>query len=86
VRKQTFVTAYAIGLYIHFLINLVVAGYFLFTILHVTHEDTVALCQHALPNPQTQAQCASVLGDVPRVYAVVVSTVLVLELCKPHRG
>ncbi|KAI0250380.1 hypothetical protein BJV78DRAFT_1128023 [Lactifluus subvellereus] len=80
VRKQTFVTAYAVGLYIHFLINFGVAMYFLAVILHATHEDTVVLCQHALRNPQSQDQCGSLFGAIRGVYAGLVSVVLVIEL------
>ncbi|KAI9507447.1 hypothetical protein F5148DRAFT_981447 [Russula earlei] len=80
VRKLTFMTAYAIGLYIHFLINLIVAGYLLFVILHTTQTDTAALCQHALKNAQAQNQCASLFGAIRGVYAALATLVLVVEL------
>jgi hypothetical protein len=85
VRKQTFVTTYAIGLYIHFLMNLGVAGYFLYFILHATHDDTVALCQHSLKNPQSQEQCTTLFQSIRNLYAGLVSIILVVELCKLPR-
>jgi len=80
VRKLTFVTAYAIGLYIHFLINLIVAGYLLFVILHTTRTDTAALCQHALKNTQSQSQCESVFDAIRGLYAGLATLLLVVEL------
>ncbi|KAI0300984.1 hypothetical protein B0F90DRAFT_1574850, partial [Multifurca ochricompacta] len=80
VRKQTFVTAYAIGLYIHFVINLSVAGYLLFAILHATRSDTVTLCQHALKNSQTQDQCETLFDTIRGVYAGLASIILIIEL------
>ncbi|KAH9985981.1 hypothetical protein BJV74DRAFT_546556 [Russula compacta] len=80
VRKLTFVTPYAIGLYIHFLVNFSVAMYLLFAILHSTRTDTVVLCQHVLSNAQSQGQCDSIFGAIRGVYAVLASLILVVEL------
>jgi len=80
VRKLTFVTAYAIGLYIHFLINLIVAGYLLFVILHATRTDTAALCQHALKNSQSQSQCESLFDAIRGLYAGLATFLLIVEL------
>jgi len=80
VRKQTFVTAYMVGLYVHFLINLIVALYLLVLILHSTHIDTVILCQHALKNAQAQGQCATLFDSVRGLYAGLASFILVVEL------
>ncbi|KAI0297195.1 hypothetical protein BC826DRAFT_907802 [Russula brevipes] len=80
VRKLTFATAYAIGLYVHFLINLSVAAYLLFIILHATRTDTVALCQHAIKNAQAQSQCGSLFTAIRGLYAGLASFVLLVEL------
>jgi len=80
VRKLTFATAYAIGLYVHFLINLSVAAYLLFIILHATRTDTVALCQHAIKNAQAQSQCGSLFTAIRGLYAGLASLVLLVEL------
>jgi len=85
VRKLTFVTAYAIGLYIHFLINLIVAGYLLFVILHATRTDATALCQHALKNAQTQSQCESLFDTIRSLYAGLATFLLIVELCECPR-
>ncbi|KAI0058070.1 hypothetical protein BV25DRAFT_1310005 [Artomyces pyxidatus] len=83
VRKQTFVTAYCIGLYIHFVLNLGVAGYFLFVIVHATHSDAVAACQHAITNTDAQGQCTNLLGVAKWIYVTVASVLLFVELCTP---
>jgi hypothetical protein len=80
VRKLSFVTAYAVGLYIHFLINLSVASYLLFVILHSTNADTVTLCQNVLTNQQAKAQCDSLFDSIRGLYAGLASFILVVEL------
>lgn len=83
VRKQTFVTAYAVGLYVHFLINLGVAGYLFFVILHATREDTDVLCQHAISgSSQAQDQCSTAFNTIRGIYAALASIILVIELCE----
>jgi len=81
VRKQKFVTAYAIGLYVHFLINLGAAGYLLSVILHATNKDTDVLCQHAISsNSQAQNQCSTLFNTIRGFYAALASIVLIIEL------
>jgi len=80
VRKQTFVTAYAVGLYVHFLLNLGVAGYLFSVILHATREDTNVLCQHAVSNSQGQSQCSTVFNAIRGAYAALASAILIIEL------
>ena len=82
VRKQTFVTAYAVGLYVHFLLNLGVAGYLFSVILHATREDTNVLCQHAISNSQGQSQCSTVFNTIRGAYAALASAILIIELCE----
>jgi len=76
------VTAYTVGLYIHFLINLSVAIYLLFVILHATNTDTVALCRNVLQNQQAKNQCDSLFDSIRGLYAGLASFVLVVELCE----
>lgn len=85
-RKQAFVTAYAVGLYVHFLLNLGVAGYLLVVIVHATRTDTKALCQNAISNTQGQDQCSTVFNAIRGAYAALASLILVIELCEsfPH--
>jgi len=80
VRKLTLATTYAVGLYIHFLINLIVATYLLFVILHTTHTDTVALCQNVLVNQQSKDQCNSIFDSIRRLYAGIAFSILTVEL------
>jgi hypothetical protein len=82
VRKLTLATTYAVGLYIHFLINLSVATYLLFVILHTTHTDTVALCQNVLVNQQSKEQCNSIFDSIRRLYAGIAFFILTVELCE----
>jgi len=79
-RKLTFVTAYTVGLYVHFLINFIVAMYLLFVILHATHEDTVDLCEHVLTDAQSKDQCDTLFNSVRALYAGLASFILIVEL------
>jgi len=80
VRKLKFVAAYAIGLYVHFVINLIVAAYLLYVILHATREDTVSLCENALRNTQAKDQCDTLFRTIRGVYAAIASSILIVEL------
>lgn len=82
VRKLTFVTAYVVGLYVHFVINFAVAMYLLFVILRATRKDTVTLCEQVLRNAQSQGQCDSLFSAIRGLYAGLASFVLVVELCE----
>jgi len=80
VRKQSFVTIYCICLYVHFLINLGVAGYFLYVILHAEHSDAIEACKDAIQDTNAQDQCLGLLNIAKGVYAAVASVLLLLEL------
>jgi len=81
VRKQSFVTAYVIGLYVHFLINLGAAGYLLFVILNGTREDNDVLCQQALSSHTgAQGQCSTLFNTIRDVFVALVSVILIIEL------
>lgn len=81
-RKLTLATTYAVGLYIHFVINLIVATYLFFVILHATHTDTVALCQNVLKNQQSKDECDTIFDSIRGLFAGIASLVLVVELCE----
>lgn len=81
-RKLTLATTYAVGLYVHFLINLCVATYLLFVILHATHTDTVSLCQNVLKNQQSKDQCDTIFDSIRGLYAGTATFVLAVELCE----
>jgi hypothetical protein len=82
VRKLTLATTYAVGLYIHFLINLCVASYLLIVILHTTHKDTVAVCQNVLNGQQAKDQCNSIFDSIRGLFAGTASFILIVELCE----
>lgn len=82
VRKQTFVQTYAYLLYIHFVLNIAVAGYLLYVISHFSENATVTACQQAIQNPDGEQQCTSLLKIAKGVYFVVAALVLLVELCK----
>jgi hypothetical protein len=82
VRKLTLTTTYAVGLYVHFVINLSVATYLLFVILHATQTDTVALCQNVLKNQQSKDNCDTIFTSIRGLYAGAATFVLAVELCE----
>jgi hypothetical protein len=61
VRKQLFVQIYAYFIYVHFVLNLGVAIYLLYMIVHVSSTDQVKACQLAIQNTAAQAQCTGLL-------------------------
>ncbi|KAJ6625573.1 hypothetical protein B0H10DRAFT_1782783 [Mycena sp. CBHHK59/15] len=80
VRKQLFVQIYAYFIYAHFLLNLGVAIYLLYMIVHVSSTDQVKACQEAIKNTGAQAQCTGLLKVGLGVYGAVAGIVLLTEL------
>ncbi|KAJ7178498.1 hypothetical protein C8R43DRAFT_973533 [Mycena crocata] len=80
VRKQLFVQIYAYFIYVHFLLNLAVAGYLLYEIVHVSTTDQVKACQLAIQNTGAQEQCTGLLKVGLGVYGAVASIVLLTEM------
>jgi hypothetical protein len=78
----TLATTYAVGLYVHFVINLIVATYLLVVILHATHTDTVPLCQNVLKNQQSKNECGTIFDSIRGLYAGTATFVLAVELCE----
>ncbi|KAH0589047.1 hypothetical protein H2248_004820 [Termitomyces sp. 'cryptogamus'] len=80
VRKQLFVQLYAYFLYVHFLLNIGVAGYLLYLVTHFSANATTEACQDTIQNKQAQSQCTGFLKVAEEVYLVVAATVLLVEL------
>ncbi|KAJ7497368.1 hypothetical protein FB451DRAFT_229139 [Mycena latifolia] len=80
VRKQLFVQIYAYFIYVHFVLNLGVAIYLLYMIVHVSSTDQVKACQLAIQNTTAQAQCTGLLKVGLGVYGAVASIVLLTEM------
>ncbi|KAJ6586997.1 hypothetical protein DFH09DRAFT_910218 [Mycena vulgaris] len=80
VRKQLFVQIYAYFIYVHFLLNLGVAIYLLYMIVHVSSSDQVKACQQAIQNTAAQSQCTGLLKLGLGIYGAVASIVLLTEM------
>ncbi|KAF9465082.1 hypothetical protein BDZ94DRAFT_1255258 [Collybia nuda] len=80
VRKQTFVQAYAYFIYVHFLLNVAVAGFLLYMVTHFTANAQVAACQKSIQNQEGKEQCTGLLKIAQGVYFVVAAVVLLIEL------
>ncbi|KAI0314091.1 hypothetical protein OF83DRAFT_1248303 [Amylostereum chailletii] len=80
VRKQSFVTAYCVGLYIHFFLNLGVAGYFIYELVHTAREDAETACKNTITDPGAQDQCVGLLHIATGIFIGVASAILALEI------
>ncbi|KAJ7251504.1 hypothetical protein B0H12DRAFT_1119259 [Mycena haematopus] len=80
VRKQLFVQIYAYFIYFHFLLNLGVAIYLLYMLVHVSTTDQVKACQLAIQNTGAQQQCTGLLKIGLGIYGAVAGVVLLTEL------
>ncbi|KAF8806400.1 hypothetical protein BYT27DRAFT_7140869 [Phlegmacium glaucopus] len=80
VRKQLFIQVYAYVLYVHFVINLAVAGYLLFEISRASDNLEVLACKTAIKNPGAESQCTGLLSIAKWVYLIVALIVLFVEL------
>jgi len=80
VRKQLFVQIYAYFLYVHFLLNLGVAAFLLFELVHVSTTDQNAACQLAVHNSNAQSQCTSILQVGVGIYGGIAAGVLLAEM------
>lgn len=81
VRKQSFVTAYCYALYAHFVVNLAVASYFLYVILHAEHAAAARVCEDAIEDAGAQGQCLGLLRFAAGIYGGLAGGLLALELC-----
>ncbi|KIK67371.1 hypothetical protein GYMLUDRAFT_37478 [Collybiopsis luxurians FD-317 M1] len=80
VRKQLFIQIYAYFIYVHFLVNLAVAGFFLYVISHFSSTAINKACLDTIKNSGAQSQCSTFLSDFRTVYIVVALLVLLIEL------
>jgi len=80
VRKQLFVQIYAYFIYVHFLLNIGVAGYLLYLVTHFSSSAAVTACQETIQNQQAKDQCTGLLKIARGVYFVVAAIVLLVEL------
>ncbi|KAJ7770168.1 hypothetical protein DFH07DRAFT_805963 [Mycena maculata] len=80
VRKQLFVQIYAYFIYLHFVLNLGVAIYLLYFLVHVSTTDQVKACQDAIQNTTAQSQCTGLLKIGLGIYGAVAAIVLLTEI------
>lgn len=86
VRKQVFVQIYAYFLYCHFLLNVGVAIWLLYMIIHFSRTAAVKACQDAIQNAQAKQQCTGLLKIGLDVYFIVAGIVLFTEFCRSFGG
>ncbi|KAF7315608.1 DUF1746 domain-containing protein [Mycena indigotica] len=80
VRKQLFVQIYAYFIYVHFVLNLGVAAFLLYTLVHVSTTDQNKACQLAIQNADAQNQCTNLFRVGLGVYGAVAAGVLLAEM------
>ncbi|KAJ3790810.1 hypothetical protein GGU11DRAFT_387794 [Lentinula aff. detonsa] len=80
VRKQLFITIYTYFTYVHFIINLAVAGFFLYVVLHFSSTAISKACDDTIKDAGAQGQCTDILSDFRTIYIVVALLVLFIEL------
>ncbi|KAJ3748807.1 hypothetical protein DFH05DRAFT_1390821 [Lentinula detonsa] len=80
VRKQLFILIYTYFTYVHFIINLAVAGFFLYVVLHFSSTAISKACDDTIKDAGAQGQCTDILSDFRTIYIVVALLVLFIEL------
>jgi hypothetical protein len=80
-RKYLFLTIYAYFIYVHFFINVAIATYFLWMVVHGANRAIVKACQGAVKDMGGQDQCEGLLKITKQVYVAVASLVLLVEMC-----
>ncbi|KAJ4002113.1 hypothetical protein F5050DRAFT_1559297 [Lentinula boryana] len=80
VRKQLFILIYTYFIYVHFIINLAVAGFFLYVVLHFSSTAIGKACDDTVKDAGAQAQCTDIFSDFKTIYIVVALLVLFIEL------
>ncbi|TFK75378.1 hypothetical protein BDN72DRAFT_874593 [Pluteus cervinus] len=80
VRKQTFVQAYAYFTYVHFVLNLAVAAYFLWVITHFSQVAVVNACQDAIETQGGQEQCTGLFKVAKGLYLGISTAVILIEM------
>ncbi|KAJ3920439.1 hypothetical protein F5877DRAFT_38140 [Lentinula edodes] len=80
VRKQVFILIYTYFIYVHFVVNVAVAGFFLYVVLHFSSTAIAKACDDTVKNAGAQAQCTGIFSDFKTIYIVVALLVLFIEL------
>ncbi|PPQ67271.1 hypothetical protein CVT25_005855 [Psilocybe cyanescens] len=80
VKKQLFTQIYAYIIYVHFVLNFVVAIYLTYEVTRTTHNAETLACQAAIKDSQAQDQCTGLLTFATWVYAVIAVTIILVEL------
>ncbi|KAF7321614.1 DUF1746 domain-containing protein [Mycena kentingensis (nom. inval.)] len=80
VRKQLFIQIYAYFVYFHFVLNIGVAAFLFYELVHVSTTDQNKACQLAIKDANAQTQCTNLLKVGLGVYAAVAAVVLLTEL------
>ncbi|KAJ3856229.1 hypothetical protein EV368DRAFT_32868 [Lentinula lateritia] len=80
VRKQVFILIYTYFIYVHFVVNVAVAGFFLYVVLHFSSTAITKACDDTVKNAGAQAQCTGIFSDFKTIYIVVALLVLFIEL------
>lgn len=79
VRKFSFIVPYAYFLYIHLVVNIAVAGYFLYEVTSLQSSAVLHACENTVQDAGAQEQCKGLFDTVVGVYAGVVSVLLLIE-------
>lgn len=82
-RKQSFVQAYAYFVYAHFVLNLVVAIYFLWVVTHFSQTAARFACQESISTSEAEDQCISLVKVLKAAYFILSILVIMVEMCTP---
>ncbi|KAI3619024.1 hypothetical protein WG66_000610 [Moniliophthora roreri] len=80
VRKQVFVQIYAYIIYVHFVINVAVAGYLLYVVTHFSSTAIEKACQGTVQDAGAQEQCSDFLRTGRGIFIAIAAIVLITEL------
>jgi hypothetical protein len=80
-KKLVFVRIYAYFLYFHFVLNIAIAIYLMYQIVHAANTDVVAACER-VTTEGTKAQCSGLFKIAKQVYFAVAGGLLIAELCE----
>lgn len=79
-RKQSFVQAYAYFVYAHFVLNLVVAIYFLWVVTHFSQTAARFACQESISTSEAEDQCISLVKVLKAAYFILSILVIMVEM------
>lgn len=79
VRKQSFIVPYAYFLYIHLVVNIAVAAYFLYEVTSLQSNAVLHACENTVRDAGAQEQCKDLFDTVVGVYVGVVGLLLAIE-------